>query len=288
MKTQRSYFGFCMVALVVAGLMISGSAMAANIMWVERTGSRQEPIILNGEVFVDVLKAAGHTVVVSNTDVDPITGFIDLANPTTGPADVAFLNSFDLIIVTRHINSGDYDDSPEEIAAWNALTPPLILMSTYLSRSSRWLWFGVTDRESLVSDVVAVIPGHPLFEGVALDGANTAVLYTSEVSHVGAAVVSAGTGEIIATLPDGRIAFAYWDTGSGFHTGSGQIAGGPRLLLPTGTNFGSFTPGVDGIHNLTADGDKVLLNAVDFMSPPALPPTPLPPSSAVERWSLYE
>jgi len=57
-------------------------------------------------------------------------------NPFDDPAKVAALNSAGIVLVSRRTSSGDYN-KPKD---WNELGNPLILMSGYLTRSSRWGW----------------------------------------------------------------------------------------------------------------------------------------------------
>jgi hypothetical protein len=54
-----------------------------------------------------------------------------------------------------------------------------------------------------------------------------------------------------------------WETGAEFFDGSGQLAGGPRLIFCAGTQEGD---GVGrGEYNLTPDGETMFLNAVRYM-----------------------
>jgi hypothetical protein len=58
-------------------------------------------------------------------------------NPFGDPAKVSALNSAGIVLVSRRTNSGGYDGDAKE---WNELGNPLLLMSGYLTRSSRWGW----------------------------------------------------------------------------------------------------------------------------------------------------
>jgi hypothetical protein len=58
-------------------------------------------------------------------------------NAFDDPAKVAALNSAGIVLVSRRTNSGSYDNDAK---SWNELSNPLLLMSGYLTRDSRWGW----------------------------------------------------------------------------------------------------------------------------------------------------
>ena len=95
---------------------------------------------------------------------------------TTGTPNAALLNAFDLIIISRSVPRGDYQDPPET-AAWNGFTAPTLLLNGYILRNSR---LGYTSGGTMV-DTVAPIrlqannPAHPVFAGVNLDASQTMV-----------------------------------------------------------------------------------------------------------------
>ena len=60
-------------------------------------------------------------------------------NPFDDPAKVAALNSAGIVLVSRRTDSGQYNNASDR-KGWNELGNPLILMSGYLTRSSRWGW----------------------------------------------------------------------------------------------------------------------------------------------------
>jgi len=62
--------------------------------------------------YTDLITASGHQ----------ITRIV-----TSGTPDVALLNAFDLVIISRAVPSGDYQDPPET-AAWNGITAPVMLL----------------------------------------------------------------------------------------------------------------------------------------------------------------
>lgn len=60
-------------------------------------------------------------------------------NPFDDPAKVAALNSAGIVLVSRRTDSGQYNNDSDR-KGWNELGNPLLLMSGYLTRSSRWGW----------------------------------------------------------------------------------------------------------------------------------------------------
>jgi len=249
-------------SLVVA-LCLFSSARAINIVWVSDQYDELADGVPDDAGFVELLEANGYTV-----DNTPGSAFGNGYWRTMDADKVATLNAADLVIYSRSSNSGDYDDD-NEIAQWNSVTAPLILMSPYLSRSSRWLWF---DNTTLTGDggtpnLEAVDPAHPLFYGMALDARNQVEIYdqsvgTGTVSFYGSTDV--GNGTLIAKVPgEDRTMIAEWPAGIEYHAGAGQIAGGRRLLLCMGTREGVGYG--RGEYNLNSEGEILLLNAVRYM-----------------------
>jgi hypothetical protein len=64
---------------------------------------------------------------------------------TLDAAKIARLNAADLVIVSRATDSGGYATDAAEIAQWNSVTTPLILLNVYIARGGtgsnfRWRW----------------------------------------------------------------------------------------------------------------------------------------------------
>ncbi|MFC1604921.1 hypothetical protein ACFL5F_07830, partial [Planctomycetota bacterium] len=118
-------------AITISNIRVVKAESAGNIIWV--TGAYDD----NGDgasddlEWVDILTAEGYA-------VDNSESYVELDD-----AKIAALNAADLIIVSRNINSDDYDDG-DEPTQWNAITTPMILSSTHIVRSSRWKWVDST------------------------------------------------------------------------------------------------------------------------------------------------
>jgi hypothetical protein len=105
---------------------------------------------------------------------------------TLDAAKIAELEAADLLIVSRnglghafrHTDSQYYDDGTE-IAQWNAITKPMICLSAYMPRSSRWGWINTTSQTSGADPILeAVLPNHPIFRDVPLGAGNQVDIFS--------------------------------------------------------------------------------------------------------------
>lgn len=234
---------FCLTAI---------PAEAINIIWVTENTDGSNAPSPDDVGFTDFLSAQGHTVVRRD-------------NRVLDGAKIAEMNGADLVIVSRDTNSGNYVNG-SEVADWNGVTTPLIQMNQFITRNSRWRWVnnggtpGNGDGEYDILD-----PSHPLFGGIASDPVDVATSNSPAIT-----LDAANNGVVLATDDDNANGTAvFWAAGTEFFTGSGQIAGGDRLFL--GMGFNSNNP--KGAFNLTADGETILLNAVNFLAPAVPEPT---------------
>jgi len=256
-----------LLLLVVSALAMSSAVRAADIVLVAQTYDNDGDGIQDDQALVDWLIAEGH-----NVDVQ-------LDHWTTLDDDkLAALNAADLVLFSRSSNSGDYDDD-NEIAQWNSVTTPLIQMSAYLVRNSRWVWIDSGSVTNLVGPTLEVTAvDHPVLDGVALspldpndpNGPMTAVVAadpnvgTGQTSYI--ASVDVGNGRLIAqAIGDGVNlgAIAEWSKGVEFYDGAGQVAAGPRMYFAGGTQETTGTP--QGAWNFTPEGEQMFRNAINYM-----------------------
>jgi len=109
---------------------------------------------------------------------------------------------------------------------------------------------------------------HPVFDGVTFEMGNMVVFLDNTVgTGLSTFVVGTdvGNGTLIAqTLGNDWAWIAEWAAGVEFYAGSGHTAGGPRMLFVAGTEeIVGTTP--QGAWNLTAEGEKVFRNAINYM-----------------------
>ena len=235
--------------ILAAGFCLISSAHAATIIWVSDNKTPAAGVAAD-QGWVDLLSGQGYTVDLS---------FRSQQGRTLDATKIAALNAADLIIVSRDTSSGDYDDGTEP-SQWNSITTPILMQVPHIARSAHWKWLNTTaTNDSLPPAMVAVEPGHYVFKGVALDASNQVSVFTEAGSF--ASTTAAGNGKLIARRADNdQVWIVEWQAGQEFYAGSGQTAAGPRMLFSSGTNSG-----VDGRYNLTAEGQKIFLNAVRYM-----------------------
>ncbi|MHC4702264.1 MAG: hypothetical protein ACYTFQ_16985, partial [Planctomycetota bacterium] len=225
--------------------------------------------------YTDLLKAQGYNIVRVVTSQSP---------------DVEYLNTMDLVIISRTASSGHYSGSGASL--WNSVVTPTINLNGYTLRSSR---MGFTDGTTMVDttgDVKLAVtdPAHPIFAGIALtDGvmdnpfAEGAVpLPTDEtiisrgISINNNAIDEEGT--VLATIaeasadtgPVGAMMIAEYPAGATMQNSSGSpddVLGGPRLVFLTGSREPSGVTGgqAAALYDLYADGEQMFLNAVSYM-----------------------
>jgi hypothetical protein len=238
-------------------LLFAGGSHAAQITWYSATASGG-----SDEPFISLLQGAGHTV----TRFPAVAGDLN-------DAQIAQLNTADLIIVGRATGSGDFDDLADE-TNWNQrVTKKLMIMSAYLVRNNRLGWQttdGVPD--SGPTPLVASDPAHPVFSGVTFggDGRTMANNYNIQIDR--------GTTQIAGTLDPGGVVIATDPAVANgiaiaeFPAGMTVTADNGSYVLPSTRYFfaggsreadgGALTTA--GQMDLTADGQRMFLNFVNY------------------------
>lgn len=219
--------------------------------------------------YTKLLAANGHTV----------TRFV-----TTGTPDVATLNTFDLVIISRSVPSGDYQDPPETLA-WNGLKAPTMILGGYIMRNSRLGYTtGATIPDTANPIKLSVKdPLHPVFAGIKI-GTDGVTLNTyanivtyNDIVQRGISVNTdplAGGGVVLATVSaegdpaNGGMIIAEWQAGAKMANGAGDTLGGHRMVFLTGSREQTITSQAAGIYDLTEDGSFMFLNAVKYMAKP--------------------
>jgi len=239
---------FCMVS----------SSVGETIVWVNENLDPND--VPYGQGFIDLLNGHGFEVI-----TNPL-GWVDLTDE-----NLEILNSADLIIISRNTNSGNYGDAANaadeaEITGWNSIETPLMLLSPYLTRSSRWQWINNTTIEEYLTEspMVVVDESHPIFSGIPTDapidvidesvaeGQNSFLMYND-----------VGNGLLIAQRElDQAVWIAEWVPGVPFYEGTDQVPAGKRMYYVAGGYGGQEA----GQYNLTETGMQMFINAVYYMS----------------------
>jgi hypothetical protein len=260
-------------------------ASAADIAWVSFHAADGTPSAAAATAgftqapdvgYTQALSAAGHNV----------TRVLTHGMPYTQEEIDALNTQFDLIIVSRSNPSGNFQDPPETLF-WNtSITTPLIHMGGYAIRNNRaGLYIGATIPDTAGPVQLTVNnPSHPIFAGIALDGTNTTVSpfadlvtapFAPNTVQRGVSVVTnpiiAG-GQVLATVGTagdptvGGAVIAKFPPGISTASATPNVLGGHRLIFLSGSreNDGLTSEG-SGIYDLSASGQTMFLNAVNFM-----------------------
>lgn len=246
-----------MLLIVALGLFAGPAAHAANIIWVGETDDQNADGTVDDAQWPVWLGEQGYLV-----DSQPNNWLV------LDAAKVDLLNQADLVIISRNTDSGDYING-NEATLWNSVTSPMIMLTSYLSRANRWRWVNADGLTNLTGSPAweAVVAAHPIFSGVQLN-ANQVTAIDGSVSslgtyHIGAAV-GTGNGTLLARVAGtGEKAIIEWEPGVEFFAG-GPVVAARRLVFCAGTTE-SGTSFPQGAFNLTADGQKLLLNAIRYM-----------------------
>jgi hypothetical protein len=250
------------------------TANASNAAW----GFTEAP----DKGFTDLLRNSGHTV----------TRMV-----TTGAPNLATLNAADLVIISRSVPSGDYQDDPETLA-WNSVTAPMMILGGYIVRggtgggSRLGLMAGETIPDTTGAVTMTVSdPTHPLFQGITLGAGNTLsyavpVNTPTGIPQRGISVVTGATaagGVVLGTTDIGTpvapsLLIGEWQAGASTATTPANTLGGHRMIFLAGSrehaaNAAAVPPlttssEIAGVMNLTPEGQQLFLNAVNYMAVP--------------------
>ncbi len=168
----------------------------------------------------------------------------------------AILNDAGVVIVSRKVSSGDYNNS-----TWDdQITAPLILMSAYLSRANRWAWLDGSGLVDITPETItADLPDHPIFEGIDITDGSTAAWHTAIDRGTSAPTDPIANGGTVIASSDGSMIAAEWEAGA--------VAAGKRLLFLAGSREADGNGiGTAGQYDLTEIGEAAFLNAVRHLA----------------------
>ena len=240
-----------LLVLVLVFCMVS-SSFAQTIVWVN------ENLDPNGvpydQGFIDLLEGLGFDVVTNPGQWGDLTDEV-----------LATLNDADLIMISRNSNSGNYFSDAAEGTAWNSIETPLMLLSCYLTRSSRWQWIDNTTIEEYlaVSPMVAVDASHPIFTGIPTDAPIDAIdVSVTEGQNSFLMTNEVGNGLLIAERETDQAAWIVeWAPGVPFYDGTTEVPADKRMYYVAGGYGGQEA----GQYNLTDVGMRMFINAVYYM-----------------------
>jgi hypothetical protein len=254
--------------------------ISADIAWVSFHPADNQPSTDAATAGFTEAPDVGYTKLLTDNG-HKVTRFV-----TSGTPDVARLNTFDLVIISRSVPSGDYQDPPETLA-WNGVQTPTIIMGGYIMRNTR---LGYTTGAT-IPDTTGPVKlsvkdiSHPIFTGVSLGAGNvTANPYANVVTwndalQRGVSVNTdplAGSGTVLASIvtegdpANGGAVISEWQAGDTMANGAKDKLGGHRLVFLSGSREQGITSQAAGIFDLTSDGTRLFLNAVQYMAQPTV------------------
>jgi hypothetical protein len=221
------------------------------------------------------------------TDLLTANGYDVTRYVSTNMPDAATLNTADVVIIGRSVDSGHYGGTAA--TAWNSITTPTIIMSGWTLRSSRMGFTTGSTMEDITNDVAltASDPMHYIFNGISLTGGTMDNPFAGLVDYP-PGVTSANpvrgisinndpanaAGTVLATIsaagggPVGGMVIGEWQTGALMtHDPSStqDTLAGARLVFLSGSREAD---GIDaetaGLFDLAADGSQMFLNAVRY------------------------
>ncbi|MEX2141306.1 MAG: hypothetical protein WD894_18720 [Pirellulales bacterium] len=273
---MRNSVLFC--SLLLGSLCFARPLQAADIAWISfhtnadmasaaAMGATPPHTVAPDKAYTDLLMASGHTV----------TRFLTMDTP-----DTAALNSFDLVIISRSVNSGHYE-TDAETARWAGITAPVMILGGYTLRANR---LGFTTGNTIPDSTGPISltvndPGHPIFAGIPLDATNTMVNPYADIVTFGGDVqrgVSvntnpvAGGGTVLATVGTagdptfGGMIIGQWGPGAMMGNSPPDTLAGHRLVFLTGTREAAGDSSeTAGLFDLSPNGQTMFVNAANFM-----------------------
>jgi len=220
------------------------------------------------------------------TDLLKAQGYFVNRYVTTGTPDLAVINASDLVIISRSVSSGHYQNVSAD--TWNSVTAPMIICGGYVLRKNRMGFTTGNTIPDTTGDITLTVtdPTHPIFKGIQLTNGTMVNPYAGIVTYPTDGVtlargISVNTDTpddeaiVLATIsaagngPVGGMIIAEWMAGSTLvHDGGAgtNVLGGHRLVLLTGSREAQgINSETAGMYDLYADGAKIFLNAVEYM-----------------------
>lgn len=241
-----------------------------EVLWVSDDNRNAENEFIDAE-FVDQLEGLGYFVWRDNF-AENTTRMIDFNDSRDLNAEeVSLLESNELIIFSRNTLSRTYND----VAGWNNITTPILVMNPYLLRPERWGWVSQNALVRIADPLGLRINGDPLLSNVSFNEDNVLDLYTA------GPVATDGDipGRITFRMPANEVGtprvisrgrqddqqytvLATWEADQPFFAGSELSPKGDRVYFSAGVDAKAGTS-IVGAYNLTANGLQVLENVID-------------------------
>lgn len=210
------------------------------------------------QIFIDDLVNEGYVVnsIYSNALETASEGFLDS------------LNSADLVIIGRSVNSADFGGTHR--ATWNAVKSPILLLQPFAARSNRlnWLPTGTATSYDPIGDTLQAkieIPDDLVFSNLDLASDSTMAWAVSPYDYV--ETTSGGNGMVLAReIVSSNVLFVRWEPWVDFYDGAGDLPAGYRTFIGNGNDHANATNGDPfNYYNFTDNAKQVYLNEVARM-----------------------
>ena len=273
------------IAVLMSALLLVCAAQtvrSANVLFVSDNPGASDNAFLPpiagfpDDFYVVMLQNAGHNVIRFNPP--------NSQNTLLTAAQLAAINTNDLIVVSRSIGSGGFQ-APQS-SNWNArVTKPLIMTSPYLVRQdgNRLFWFvggnGVLPDTTPPTRMRAMDTTDPetafLFDDVVMNGDTMADSYDEAMERNTSTIVNAPTtgGKQLATatfvpLAGGAAVTANivteFPAGTPVNAAAGGVLAGYRMFFAAGSRELSDIPTGAGRDNLSPAGEKIFMRAIQL------------------------
>lgn len=192
------------------------------------------------------------------------------------------LNNAALVIFSRNGSSvahGDGSATPGIVEQWADVQAPILSLSIWIMRSSRWQWINTTTTACLQSDTIYITSegaDHPIFTNISL--VNGGIPFTqpgitrNESTPVAPELTENAGTHILAvdskTEGDQRVAIAEWEAGVEFYSGAPAPSSTRMFMaISEGDNCKQedIRANVMSAFNGTEQGKQLLLNAVAYL-----------------------
>ncbi len=276
--------------------LINSSLVKGKVIeWVDEYLDTDSNGVRDDYEWIEFLTAEGYQVNVRSFSPDFNGFWYNGTDDTLLNAEMLdYLNSADLVIISRSADSNNFANGYGEAASWNieVTTPILSTLLTQLT-SDNWGWLNIVNNVTnryypQHPKLEAVQPDHPVFFNIPLDPNNQVSIIDPNAGWNSSAAggisggqmflrtTSAGNGDVIAKIGDGTnyVWIAEWPQSDIIPYYPGGIyspTGSRRMMFSAGLedNISDLprTPETDcGALNLNSVGKKLFVNAIRYMT----------------------
>jgi hypothetical protein len=176
-------------------------------------------------------------------------------------------------MISRNAATTDHGGSEELATQWNQMESPLISLSMWMIRNSRWQWINSADNNCEVATPWKIAAGaetDPAFDGVTIEADGSLEVFDTVNYYPGDGLNynDIGNGVLLATNnTEDAIVMARWEANFEFYTGTEQYPANERIYYSVGTSDCGASGGTSSVFNLNEAGLTIFLNLVSEFIP---------------------